>query len=88
LITSIAYKKNNEQQRRLAAAQPMPAPKVGSCPAGYRENDDYCAPTFDRAEPGVLSRNAQARQFDGDGKGTRAARFVRTLPSAAAWSLI
>jgi hypothetical protein len=28
-----------------ASAEPLPVPKVGSCPAGYRESGGYCAPT-------------------------------------------
>ena len=33
----------------LALAQPLPQPKVGQCPSGYRESGGYCAPTSDRA---------------------------------------
>jgi hypothetical protein len=32
-----------------AQAEPLPQPKVGQCPAGYRESGGYCAPTSDRA---------------------------------------
>jgi hypothetical protein len=32
-----------------AQAEPLPQPKVGQCPAGYRESGGYCAPTNDRA---------------------------------------
>jgi hypothetical protein len=32
-----------------ASAQPLPQPKVGQCPAGYRESGGYCAPTSERA---------------------------------------
>jgi hypothetical protein len=28
----------------LAQAQPLPLPKVGSCPSGYRDSGGYCAP--------------------------------------------
>ena len=28
-----------------AVAQPLPQPKVGTCPSGYRESGGYCAPT-------------------------------------------
>jgi hypothetical protein len=28
-----------------AVAQPIPQPKVGQRPSGYRENGGYCAPT-------------------------------------------
>jgi hypothetical protein len=30
-----------------ASAQPLPQPKVGQCPSGYRESVGYCAPTSD-----------------------------------------
>jgi hypothetical protein len=30
-------------------AEPLPVPKVGQCPAGYRGSGGYCAPTSDRA---------------------------------------
>jgi hypothetical protein len=28
-----------------ALAEPLPQPKVGTCPTGYRDNGGYCAPT-------------------------------------------
>jgi hypothetical protein len=28
----------------IAAAQPLPQPKVGSCPSGYMQSGGYCAP--------------------------------------------
>jgi hypothetical protein len=34
-------------------AEPMPQPKVGRCPSGYRESGGYCAPTSDRAPAAV-----------------------------------
>jgi hypothetical protein len=37
----------------VAAAQPLPQPKVGQCPSGYRESGGYCAPTSDRAPNAV-----------------------------------
>jgi hypothetical protein len=27
-----------------ASAQPLPQPKVGSCPSGYHESGGFCAP--------------------------------------------
>jgi hypothetical protein len=30
-------------------AEPLPLPKVGQCPSGYRESGGYCAPMNDRA---------------------------------------
>jgi hypothetical protein len=29
---------------RPAAAEPLPLPKTGQCPSGYRESGGYCAP--------------------------------------------
>ena len=39
-----------------AWAEPMPVPKVGQCPSGYRESGGYCAPM-----PGT-ARNAVPKQ--------------------------
>jgi hypothetical protein len=39
-----------------ASAQPLPQPKTGQCPAGYRESGGYCAPTSDRAPAAVPKR--------------------------------
>jgi len=36
-----------------ADAEPLPQPKVGQCPSGYRESDGYCAPMTDRAPVAV-----------------------------------
>jgi hypothetical protein len=36
-----------------ALAQPLPLPKTGQCPSGYRESGGYCAPTSDRAPVAV-----------------------------------
>jgi hypothetical protein len=36
-----------------ALGQPMPMPKSGQCPSGYRESDGYCAPTSERAPVAV-----------------------------------
>ena len=30
-------------------AEPMPLPKSGQCPSGYRESGGYCAPMNDKA---------------------------------------
>jgi hypothetical protein len=38
------------------SAQPLPQPKVGQCPSGYRESGGYCAPTSDRAPNAVPKR--------------------------------
>jgi hypothetical protein len=32
---------------------PLPQPKVGQCPSGYRESGGYCAPTGERAPVAV-----------------------------------
>jgi hypothetical protein len=40
----------------LALAQPLPQPKVGQCPSGYRESGGYCAPTSERAPAAVPKR--------------------------------
>jgi hypothetical protein len=37
----------------VVRAEPMPQPKVGQCPSGYRESGGYCAPTSDRAPAAV-----------------------------------
>jgi len=34
-------------------AEPLPQPKVGQCPSGYRESEGYCAPLNDRAPAAV-----------------------------------
>ena len=39
-----------------ASAEPFPQPKVGSCPAGYRESGGYCGPTSERAPAAVPKR--------------------------------
>jgi hypothetical protein len=36
-----------------ARAQPLPLPKTGQCPSGYRESGAYCAPTFYRSPVAV-----------------------------------
>jgi hypothetical protein len=41
-----------------AFAQPLPQPKVGSCPSGYRESGGYCAPTSERA-PVAIPKTGQ-----------------------------
>jgi hypothetical protein len=41
-----------------ALAEPMPQPKIGQCPAGYRESGGYCAPLNDRA-PLAVPKGAQ-----------------------------
>ena len=41
-----------------ASAQPLPQPKVGQCPAGYRKSGGYCAPTSDRA-PVTIPKSGQ-----------------------------
>jgi hypothetical protein len=38
----------------LALAEPLPLPKVGSCPSGYRESGGYCAPMSDRAPAAIV----------------------------------
>jgi hypothetical protein len=36
-----------------ALAEPLPQPKVGNCPSGYRDSGGYCAPTSDRSAVAV-----------------------------------
>jgi hypothetical protein len=36
-----------------AGAQPLPQPKVGQCPSGYRESGGYCAPISERSPVAV-----------------------------------
>jgi hypothetical protein len=42
----------------LAAAQPMPQPKIGSCPSGYYESGGYCAP-MKRDAPAAIPKTGQ-----------------------------
>jgi hypothetical protein len=37
-------------------AQPLPQPKVGSCPSGYRESGGYCSPMTRDAPAAVVKR--------------------------------
>jgi hypothetical protein len=39
-----------------ALAQPLPVPKTGPCPSGYRESGGVCAPTSDRSAVAVPKR--------------------------------
>lgn len=41
-----------------ALAQPMPVPKQGQCPSGYRESGGYCAPMTDSA-PNAIPKSGQ-----------------------------
>jgi hypothetical protein len=41
-----------------ALAQPLPLPKVGQCPAGYRESGGYCAP-MRRDAPAAVPKRGQ-----------------------------
>ncbi len=41
-----------------ADAQPLPQPKVGQCPSGYRESGGYCAPMSARA-PAAIPKTGQ-----------------------------
>jgi hypothetical protein len=36
-----------------ASAQPLPQPKIGACPSGYRESGGYCAPMNDKTKPAI-----------------------------------
>jgi hypothetical protein len=45
-----------------ASAQPLPVPKVGQCPSGYRESGG-CAPTSDRAPAAVPKRGQCPSNF-------------------------
>jgi hypothetical protein len=38
------------------AQQPLPVPKTGSCPSGYRESGSYCAPTSDRTPAAIVKQ--------------------------------
>lgn len=39
-----------------AAAEPLPQPKIGQCPSGYRESGGYCAPTSGSAPDAIQKR--------------------------------
>jgi hypothetical protein len=41
-----------------ALAQPLPQPKVGTCPPGYRESGGYCAP-MSRDAPAAIPKRGQ-----------------------------
>jgi hypothetical protein len=47
----------------VASAQPVPHPKVGQCPAGYRESAGYCAPTSDRAPTAVPKTGSLSKRM-------------------------
>jgi hypothetical protein len=34
-------------------AEPLPQPRVGQCPSGYRESGGYCAPMNDKAPAAI-----------------------------------
>jgi hypothetical protein len=36
-------------------AQPLPVPKSGTCPAGYRESGGYCSPPSPRSPEAIRS---------------------------------
>jgi hypothetical protein len=40
----------------VAAAEPLPVPKVGTCPPGYRESGGYCAAISPRSLDAVPKR--------------------------------
>jgi hypothetical protein len=53
----------------VAHAAPLPQPKVGQCPSGYRESGGYCAPTSGRARlangpPGQAGLDAAVQVFN------------------------
>jgi hypothetical protein len=37
----------------VAVAQPVPQPKVGQCPSGYRESGGHCAPMTDKSRAAI-----------------------------------
>lgn len=39
-------------------AEPLPVPKTGQCPSGYRESGGYCAPMNDKA-PAAIPKSGQ-----------------------------
>jgi hypothetical protein len=39
-------------------AEPIPLPKTGQCPSGYRESGGYCAPMNDKA-PVAIPKTGQ-----------------------------
>ena len=41
-----------------ALAEPLPQPKIGQCPSGYRESGGYCVPMNDKA-PAAMSKTGQ-----------------------------
>src|SRR5262249_26432749 len=42
----------------MAHAEPLPVPKTGQCPSGYRESGGYCAPMTERA-PVAIPKQGQ-----------------------------
>jgi hypothetical protein len=65
------------------AAEPLPQPKVGQCPSGYRESGGYCAPTSDRAPAAVPKRGQCPSNWMQSG-----AYCVLKDPLLTGWSLV
>jgi hypothetical protein len=42
-----------------ALAQPLPQPKVGTCPSGYRESGGFCSPTSPRSPDAIPKPKGQ-----------------------------
>jgi hypothetical protein len=42
-----------------ALAQPLPQPKVGSCPSGYVQSGSFCAPMRRDAPAAILKSSGQ-----------------------------
>jgi hypothetical protein len=39
----------------VAAAEPLPVPRTGPCPIGYRPAGSYCVPLDSNAAPAILA---------------------------------
>ena len=46
----------------MAHAEPLPVPKTGQCPSGYRESGGYCAPMTERGHLSRSPSKGSARQ--------------------------
>ena len=40
----------------VAAAEPLPVPKTGTCPSSYRDSGGYCVPMSERAPAAIPKR--------------------------------
>jgi hypothetical protein len=49
-----------------ARVEPMPQPKFGRCPSGYRESGGYCAPTNERAPAAISEDRTVSVELDAE----------------------